>query len=235
MRHRRLPRAVDHRLPAGGPRAQAGVRRRQPPDPRQARGADAPLRGGRRLRRRGPRSLQRGGGVRQRRRARHVSQAAAPELRGVRRGPLLHARHRQRSARAVRHRRRQGRDLDLRGHLEPVRSTRDAIGRWCRAEHQHQRLAVPLAQGPRARADDRDPGGRRVERDRVRQPGRRPGRVGVRRRIARVRRRGEPARPGAAVRRAADDRRRADPARSIASACSIRAGGAPRSSCRWCT
>ena len=39
----------------------------------------------------------------------------------------------------------------------------------------------------------------------------------------------------AAVRRAADDRRRADPARSIASACSIHAGVAPRSSCRWST
>ena len=67
--------------------------------------------------------------------------------------------------------------------------------------------------GPGSRADDRDPGGRRVERDRVRQPGRRPGRVGVRRRIARVRRRGQPAGAGAPVRRAADDRRRADPAR----------------------
>ena len=79
---------------------------------------------------------------------RHVSQAAAAELRRVRRGPLLHARYRQRSARAVRDRRRQGRHPHLRGHLEPVRSARRAGRRRRRAEHQHQRLAVPL----RARA-----------------------------------------------------------------------------------
>ncbi len=33
LRHRRLPRAGDHRLPAGGPRAEAGLRRRQPRSP----------------------------------------------------------------------------------------------------------------------------------------------------------------------------------------------------------
>ena len=58
---------------------------------------------------------------------------------GVRRGALLHARSPVRPARAVRDRRRQGRHLDLRGHLEPVRSGRRTGRRRRRAEHQHQR------------------------------------------------------------------------------------------------
>ena len=124
MRHRRLPRAVDHRLPARGPRAQAAVRRRQRGRPRPARRAHRALRRRRRLRRRRPRPVQRRRGVRRRRGARHLPQAPAAELRRVRRGPLLHAGQRDRPAGAVRHRRRQGRRQHLRGHLEPRRPAR---------------------------------------------------------------------------------------------------------------
>ena len=106
MRHRGVPRAVDHRLPARGPRAQARLRRRQPAALDQARRPHRALRGDRRLRRRRtatcstrPRSARRGG-------ARHLPQAAPAELRRVRRGPLLHAGRPDRPAGAVRDRRR---------------------------------------------------------------------------------------------------------------------------------
>ena len=58
----------------------------------EARRPHRPLRRRRRLRRPGPRPLQRRRGVRQRRDRRHVPQAAAAELHRVRRGPVLHAR-----------------------------------------------------------------------------------------------------------------------------------------------
>ena len=58
-----------------------------------------------------------------------------------------------------------------------------------------------------ARADAGDPGRRCVVRARVREPGRRPGRAGVRRRLDGGRRRRRAARPGAAVRRAGARRR----------------------------
>ena len=165
----------------------------------QARRPHPPLRGRRRLRRRGPRPVQRRRGLRQRRGARHVPQAAAAELRRVRRGPLLHARQRDRPARAVRHRRRQGRHQHLRGHVEPRRPARRAGRRRRRAGDQHQRLAVPPRQGRLPRADAGHPGRRRPLGARLRQPGRRPGRAGLRRLLAGVRRRGQPARPGPAV------------------------------------
>ena len=140
--------------------------------------------------------------------ARHVPQAAAAELRRLRRGPLLHARQRDRPARAVRHRRRQGRHQHLRGRLEPRRPARRAGRRRRRAGDQHQRLAVPPRQGRLPRADAGHPGRRRPLGARLRQPGRRPGRARLRRLLAGVRRRGQPARPRAAVPRGADDRRR---------------------------
>ena len=64
----------------------------------------------------------------------------------------------------------------------------------------------------RPRADARHPRRRRPLRARLRQPGRRPGRAGLRRLLAGVRRRGPAARPRPAVRRGPADRRRAGPA-----------------------
>ena len=74
---------------------------------------------------------------------------------------LLHARQRDRRPRAVRDRRRQGRHLDLRGHLEPVRPAR-------RPGRGRRRTGVNIngspyhcGQGRLPRADARRRGGRR--------------------------------------------------------------------------
>ena len=213
MRHRRLPGAVDHRVPAGGPRDEAWLRRRQRGRAGQARRPDPELHGRGRVRRRGPRPVQRRRGLRPGRGPRHVPQAAAPELRRVRRGPLLHAGQRDRPSRAVRHRRRQGRDQHLRGHLEPGRATGRAGRRWRRAGDQHQRLAVPPRQGRLPRADAGDAGRRLALGAGVREPGGWAGRAGLRRLLPGVRRRGRPARPRPAVPRGAADRRRPRPCR----------------------
>jgi hypothetical protein len=223
LRHRRLSRVVDHRVPARGPRPETRLRRRQPRCAVQARIADRPVRGDRRVRRPGPRPLQRGGDLRQRRDPRPLPQAPVAQLDGLRRGPLLHPWTRLRPARAVRDRRRQGRRLDLRGHLEPVRSGRRAGRGGSRDQHQHQRLAVPRRQVGRTRAHARHPGDRFTHGDRVRQPGRRPGRVGVRRRLGRVRPRGPAARPLCAVRRPTCSSSTCPCRPSTASACSTRA------------
>ena len=165
----------------------------------QARRPYPALHGRGRVRRRGPRPVQRRRGLRPGRGPRHVPQAAAPELRRVRRGPLLHAGQRDRPARAVRHRRRQGRDQHLRGHLEPGRAAGGAGRRWRRAGDQHQRLAVPPRQGRLPRADAGDAGRRLALGAGVREPGGWAGRAGLRRLLPGVRRRGRPARPWPAV------------------------------------
>ena len=112
---------------------------------------------GDRLRRRRLRPVQRRRRVRRRPGARHLPQASPAELRGVRRGPLLHAGQRDRPAGALRHRRRQGRHQHLRGHLEPRRAARRAGRRRGRARGQHQRVAVPPRQGRLPRAHARNP------------------------------------------------------------------------------
>ena len=138
----------------------------------------------------------------------HVSQAAAAQLRRVRRSPLLHPRQRDRPAGAVRDRWCEGRHLDLRGHLEPGWPAGRAGRRRRRAGHQHQRLPVSPGQGGLPRADAGHPGRRQPLGAGVRQPGRRSGRVGVRRLLAGLRRRRQPAGARTAVRRGPDDRRR---------------------------
>ena len=108
------------------------------------------LRRRRRLRRRRPRPLQRRRRLRRRRGARHVPQAPAAQLRRVRRGPLLHAGQRDRPARALR---RSAASRSASAICEDIWSPdgplADAGRRRRRADHQHQRLAVPPRQGRR--------------------------------------------------------------------------------------
>ena len=152
------------------------------------------VRRGRRLRRRRPRPLQRRRRVRRRPGAGRLPQALPAELRGVRRAALLRARHRRRAA--VRDRRRAGGRVDLRGRVEPDRPDRRPGRRRRRADRQPQRLAVLRRPAGRAGADAGHPGRRRVVRARLRQPGRRPGRAGLRRRVDGVRRRRASCWPG---------------------------------------
>ena len=151
MRHRRVPRAVHDGLPAGGPGAQARLRRRQP-------------------RRRSP-SWRRAPGAARRSSGSSTSTATsttpprcAPngEVVGTYRKRLLPNNTVFDEARyftpgdasdplelyviggvKVGH-------LDLRGHLEPVRRALRAGRGRRRAEHQHQRLAVLDRQGRRS-------------------------------------------------------------------------------------
>ena len=116
----------------------------------------------------------------------------------------------ERPVRAVRDRRGEGGHQHLRGRVEPHRSAGAPGCRWRRAEHQHQRLAVPRRQGARPRAHAGHACCRCQLCAGVRQPGVRAGRAGVRRRVDGVRRRWQPDRPCRAVRRRADDRRRRD-------------------------
>ena len=197
LRPRRLPRAGHHRLPARGPAAEAGLRRRQPAGARpggRARPASCAAVVG--LRRRRPRPLQRRRRLRRRPGAGRLPQAPPAQLRGVRRAALLRRRHGRRAA--GRGRRRAGRRVDLRGRLEPHRPHRRPGRRRRRARRQHQRLAVLRRPPGRAGAHAGDPGGRRVVRPRLRQPGRRPGRAGLRRRVDGVRRRTASCWPGPA-------------------------------------
>ena len=90
---------------------------------------------------------------------------------------------------------------------------------------QPQRVAVLRRPAARARADARDPGRRRVLHARLRQPGRRPGRAGLRRRVAGVRRRRQAASRG---RRSSSRRRSSSTSTSCrcsASGCSTRGDG----------
>ncbi len=135
------------------------------------------------------------------------------QLRGVRRGALLHARSRERSAGALRDRWGEGRRVHLRGHLEPERPARRAGRRRRGVERQHQRVPVPPRQGARPGAHARHPGRRRQLRTRVREPGARSGRTRLRRRVDGVRRGRPTARPGPPVPGGTADRRGRDPAR----------------------
>ena len=144
------------------------------------------MRRGRRVRRRRPRPAQRGRGVRLRPGPGRVPQAQPAQLRRVRRAAVLRPRHGRLAAR--RGRRRAGGRVDLRGRLQPDRPHRHPGRRRRRAGGQHQRLAVLRQPAGRARAHAGDAGVRRVVRPRVREPGRRPGRAGLRRRLDGVRR-----------------------------------------------
>ena len=138
------------------------------------------LRGGGRLRRRRPRPLQRGRGVRGRRGRRPLPEAAAPQLRRVRRAALLRAR--RGAPHAVRDRRREGGRGDLRGRVERRGPHRRPVGRRRRARRDPQRLAVLPGPARRARADGRHPRRGRPLPHRLREPGGRPGRADLRRR-----------------------------------------------------
>ena len=92
-----------------------------------------------------------------------------------------------------------------------------------------------FAQGSRSRADAGNPRRRCQLRARLRQPGVRAGRVGVRRRFDGVRCRGRSRRPRRSVRRGAVDHRRAHRAR-VPQAPARSARSAHRGArCRWCT
>jgi len=112
-----VPRARAHRLPAGGSPARARLCRGQLSRAREGRGRDPALCSRRRLRGGGRRSLQRGGRVCRGRGARGRPQAAAPQLRGLRRTPLLRARRRQ--GPSLLDRRGPRRGDGVRGRLEP--------------------------------------------------------------------------------------------------------------------
>ena len=90
--------------------------------------------------------------------------------------------------------------------------------------------ASPYYAGParRARAHARDPRRRRVVRARLRQPGRRPGRARLRRRLARVRRRRLVSSPGPRSSSRTCSSSTSTSCRSSASACSTLAGGPRR-------
>ncbi len=102
-----------------------------------------------------------------------------PQLRGLRRGPLL--RRRCQPGGAVGGQRSRGRGVGVRGHLAP-RWTPVAAGRRRRRHPaQHQRIALSPRQGRRAPGHAFGPRRRRQGAAGVSQPGRWPGRVGVRR------------------------------------------------------
>ena len=173
---RRLPRADAHGLPARGPAPQARL-----PPPRSG--------GARRARRERHHRRGRlaGGGGRarpQRRRRRHrrrgarrVPQAAAPELRGVRRAPLVRAGQRPGRRRRRRHARR---DHYLRGHLGAGADRGDRGGGRTRGR-EPVGVALPPRQGDGARAPDRAARARQRGDDGVLQPRRRSGRARLRR------------------------------------------------------
>ena len=193
-RRGRLPRAGRHRLPARGPAAEARVRGRQPGRARQGGGRHRALRRRGRLRRRAARPLQRRRRVRRGRGAGRLSQAGCcpttgcstssatspPEagatqlfgIGGVRVGVSI-----------------------CEDAWSPQRPDRRPGGGGRRARRQHQRLALLPGSPHRARADAGHPGRRRQLRARLRQLRRRPGRAGLRRRLAGVR----PQRPAAGL------------------------------------
>ena len=128
-----------------------------------------------------------------------------PELRRLRRGPLLRARPRPGPARA---RRDADRPDDLRGHVAAgPAGDRSRAGRRP-AAREHLRVAVPRRQGARARGDVRDTRARQRVLRRLLQRGRRAGRADLRRPLARARRRGRGPRPRARLRGGAARRRR---------------------------
>ena len=190
---RRPARARGHRLPAGGSPPAAGVRARCARGRRRGRArVHADSRAHRRPCVR-PRSRQCRVRLRGRRGARRVPQAVPPELRGLRRAPLLRARPRAPAAPA---RRRPRRADDLRGRLaaRPAGDRPRARGRD--SPRQPLRLAVPRRQGGGPRGDARHASARQRRVRRVLQPRRRAGRARLRRPLGRPRRRGRGDRPG---------------------------------------
>ena len=157
-----FPELADHRLPARGPGAQARLRRRQPsragqgapPAPAGARPSSASSTPSRDL-------SQRRRGVRQRRRCSACTASASCRTTPCSTSSATSRRATDRPAGAVRHRRRPGRRVHLRGRLEPQRPDRRAGRRRRRAGREHQRLAVLRRAAGRARADAGHPGRRR--------------------------------------------------------------------------
>ena len=93
--------------------------------------------------------------------ARDRAQAAAPQLRRVRRAALLRSRRRDRTSCSRSPGVRVGRD-HLRGRLEPGRPDRQARRGRCRAGRDGERLALPGRDSRPAGAHARDAGGRRL-------------------------------------------------------------------------
>ena len=161
LRPRRVPRAGAHRLPARGPAAAAGVRRRRPArcstSSRPAPAARAAVVGFPEA----GRDLYNAAAVCANGRVHGVyrkhllpNYAVFDEQRyftpSTVDGPLFVV-----GGRA-------GRGHDLRGRVEPDRPDHHAGGRRRRARRQHQRVAVLRGPAPRARDDARDPCRRRV-------------------------------------------------------------------------
>ena len=152
-----------------------------------------------------PRPRERRVRVRRRRRAGRLSQAVPPELRRLRRAPLLRPRPR---APAAPVRRRPGRPHDLRGRLAARPAGHRSCARGRDAPRQPLGVAVPRRQGggPRGDARHAGQGQRRVRR--VLQPRRRTGRARLRRPLRRARRRGRGRRARTGVRGGPPRRRR---------------------------
>ena len=125
------------------------------------------------------------------------------------------------------------RRVDLRGRLEPVGPDRRPGRQRRRGDPQPQRLALRRGQAGPAGADARHPRRRRVLRARLREPGRRPGRAGLRRRVA------SPSTPTASCSPARPSSSRtcwsstSTCSPCTASGSSTRVAGRPTSSSRW--
>ena len=152
-----------------------------------------------------PRPRERRVRVRGRRRAGRLPQAVPPELRRLRRAPLLRARPRAPAAPA---RRRAGRPDDLRGRLAARPPGHRSRARRRDAPRQPLGVALPRREGggPRGDARHAGPGQRRLHR--VLQPRRGAGRARLRRPLGRPRRRGRGRRTRARLRGGAARRRR---------------------------
>ncbi len=140
-----------------------------------------------------------------RRGALRLPQALPPELRSLRRGPLLRARRRPLSAPL---RRRDRRPDDLRGRLAARAAGDGSRARRRAADREHLRVAVPRRQGPRARRDAEGARARQLLLLRAVQRGRRPGRADLRRPLRGARRRGRDPRARRRLRGGAARRRR---------------------------
>jgi len=183
------------------------------------------VRGRGRVRRGRTGSVQRCRRVRPRRRGGDLSQASAPQLRRLRRGAVLHARHR--GAAALR-RGRGARGHDgLRGRVEPVGPDGGAGSRRSRARRQHQRQPLPRGPASGTGADAGHPRRRRQLRARLRQPRGWSGRARLRRGFDGVRRGGDAGGCRAAVRRGRPRRR----SRAARSGCWTRGGGRRANPC----
>ena len=168
-----FPKHRGHRLSPRGSAAQTGLRRGEPAGARPARSRERPVRRRGRIRGRGRGLVQRGGRARRRQGPRRLAQTAPPQLRRVRRAPVL--RHRDRSYGGLRDRRCPYRGHGVRGRMEPCWTGSPARVRRSGAGRRGQRVSLPERSDPRAAPHARDSGGGRVDGSRVRQPRRRPG------------------------------------------------------------